>query len=114
MTVLMYGRIQNPLIGLSRERLYKLSDDFCSKQGFEEKQDVFRRAALLAQNPNEYENLPELTEDDKYWVRREFTSAAVRPRACRWIANVATRQVEPNLEPVLLDHCLFDRLSYSR
>lgn len=66
-------RIQNPLLGLSRESLYIISDSFCAEHGFNDKVDLFRRAAVLAQNPNDYESLPELTEEDKFWVKREYT-----------------------------------------
>jgi len=34
---------------------------------------LFRKAALLAQNPEKYEEILELTEDDKYHIRRETT-----------------------------------------
>lgn len=66
-------RIQNPLYGLSRETLYKMADDFCVEHDFTEKQDLFRRASVLAQNPNDFESLAELTDDDKHWIRRETT-----------------------------------------
>ncbi|ORY28300.1 hexose transport-related protein [Naematelia encephala] len=67
------AKIQNPLVGLTREELWSTSDRFCSQYGFDDKRDLFRRAALLAQNPAEFESLTDLTEEDKYWVRREFT-----------------------------------------
>lgn len=67
-------RIQNPLFGLSKDKLYSMADQFCSDHGFEDKQDLFRRAALLSQRPNEAEDIPELTEEDKYCIRREKTS----------------------------------------
>jgi len=66
-------RIQNPLLGLSRETLYNISDSFCAEHGFNDKIDLFRRAAVLAQNPNDFESLTELTDEDKFWVRREHT-----------------------------------------
>lgn len=58
---------------MSRERLYKMADDFCTEHEFTDKQDLFRRASVLAQNPNDFEHLPELTDDDKHWIRREVT-----------------------------------------
>lgn len=51
-----------------------MADQFSSDHGFENKQDLFRRAALLSQRPNEAEDIPELTEEDKYCIRREKTS----------------------------------------
>lgn len=51
-----------------------MADQFSSDNGFEDKQDLFRRAALLSQRPNDFEDITELTEEDKYWIRREKTS----------------------------------------
>ena len=50
-----------------------MADDFCTEHEFTDKQDLFRRASVLAQNPNDFEHLPELTDDDKHWIRREVT-----------------------------------------
>ncbi|TYJ51202.1 hypothetical protein B9479_008240, partial [Cryptococcus floricola] len=68
------AKIQNPLVGLSKAKLFDLADQFTREHGFEEKQDLFRRAALVSQNPNEFELIPELTDDDRYWLRREITN----------------------------------------
>ncbi|KAK4685475.1 hypothetical protein P7C73_g4667, partial [Tremellales sp. Uapishka_1] len=67
------ARIQNPLNGLPKEKVLSLADSFCEQYGFQEKVDLFRRAALLAQNPNQFDKITELTEEDKYWIRREKT-----------------------------------------
>lgn len=39
-----------------------------------------KKGALLAQNPTGFENIPDLTQDDKYHTRREVTS--------RWIQSL--------------------------
>lgn len=47
-------------------------DQFCHENGFEDVQ-LFRKGALIGQNPHRFEQYPELDEEDKYWLRRETT-----------------------------------------
>ncbi|ORX33819.1 hexose transport-related protein [Kockovaella imperatae] len=84
------AKIQNPLTGVDRAQLYKLADEFCDTHGFQDKQDLFHRAAVLAQNPNDYESLSELTEDDKYWVRREYTNKWSQTRSLYFLVIVCS------------------------
>ncbi|KAF9476306.1 hypothetical protein BDN70DRAFT_952114 [Pholiota conissans] len=67
------SRIQNPLAGIPRDMLLKRVDSFTREKNLEDKTELFRKAALLAQNPADFENIPELTEEDKYHIRRETT-----------------------------------------
>lgn len=46
-----------------------------------EKLSVFQRGALAAQRPESFEELSELTEDDKYHLRREITHRWHLPKA---------------------------------
>ena len=46
---------------------------FVKDKGFEEKLELFQKGALVAQNPNDFENISELTEADKEVIRRETT-----------------------------------------
>lgn len=64
----------NPLSGLSRAELHDQVEVFCSKYGFEDKLDTFHKASMVAQTPHDFESIHELSEDDKYWLRREITS----------------------------------------
>ena len=66
-------RIQNPLRGISRPTLLKQVETFVAEKGLEDKTDLFKKGALLAQNPKDFENLDVLTEDDKVMIRRETT-----------------------------------------
>lgn len=65
--------IQNPLHGLSREKLMRKVDLFVKDKGFEDRLELFQKSALLAQNPQDFENIPELTEAEKEVIRRETT-----------------------------------------
>lgn len=67
------SRIQNPLAGIPRDVLLQKVDAFTKEKHLEDKSGLFRKAALLAQNPADFENIPELTEEDKYHIRRETT-----------------------------------------
>lgn len=44
-----------------------------AEKGLEDKIDLFKKAALLAQNPKDFEHLDLLTEEDKVVIRREVT-----------------------------------------
>jgi hypothetical protein len=46
---------------------------FVAEKGLQDKTDLFKKGALLAQNPKDFENLDVLTEDDKIFIRRETT-----------------------------------------
>lgn len=73
LTTSSLDRIQNPLHGISHDHLLANVDEFTEKWGFQEDKDVFRRGALVAQNPAHFETIDSLTEDDKYHLRRETT-----------------------------------------
>ncbi|KAF9446294.1 hypothetical protein P691DRAFT_776969 [Macrolepiota fuliginosa MF-IS2] len=75
------AKIQNPLYGIPREKLLKQVATFTEEKGFEDKLELFQKAALLAQDPKNFENIPELTESDKAFIRRETTHKWSQPRA---------------------------------
>jgi hypothetical protein len=57
--------LQNALHGIPKARLYEEVDSFCRDHKLEEHQDIVRKGALLAQKPDEWATLDELSEDDK-------------------------------------------------
>ncbi|KAG6840946.1 hypothetical protein C0991_003130 [Blastosporella zonata] len=67
------ARIQNPLYGISKVKLLAQVDAFAKEQDMEDIAPLLRKGALLAQNPKDFENLPELDEADKAVIRREVT-----------------------------------------
>ncbi|KAK4047737.1 hypothetical protein OIV83_005245 [Microbotryomycetes sp. JL201] len=73
------GKIQNPLHGLSREELFARVDAFCNGNGLEGERELFRRGAMVAQAPGDFEELTELSEDEKYHIRREITNRWSQP-----------------------------------
>lgn len=67
------AQIRNPLSGLTEDELTSQVTAFCQRYGFTEKEETFQKAALVAQNPEGFESIAALTEDDKYHIRRETT-----------------------------------------
>src|SRR5690625_81221 len=80
---LQAARIWNPLMGISKDNLRSQVNAFCGEYGFTDKQDIFFRGALAAQNPHPdtIASIPEFTDDDRYWLQREITHRWHLPRA---------------------------------
>ncbi|KAF2251220.1 hypothetical protein BU26DRAFT_517930 [Trematosphaeria pertusa] len=66
------AKIINPLGGIAKPELLNQVSRFCEAYGLQDKESTFQKGALVAQNPD-FENVPELDEDDKYHLRRENT-----------------------------------------
>ncbi|KAF7593229.1 hypothetical protein BBP40_011770 [Aspergillus hancockii] len=75
----IYARIYNPLVGISKQTLFLNVANFCEVHGLEDKTSIFRKAALAAQS-HDIENIEELSEDDRYHIRREATHRWHLPR----------------------------------
>ena len=67
-------------MGYSRADLRAQVEQFCQQYDFHDKVDVFYRGALAAQNPETYDEVEELTDDDKHHLRREVTHKWHLPR----------------------------------
>jgi hypothetical protein len=65
--------IRNPLADLSKAEIHRQVEHFCTTYGFEDKQELFQKAALVAQNPDHFEEIEELNEGDKEFLRLEKT-----------------------------------------
>ncbi|CAK7221463.1 hypothetical protein SBRCBS47491_004534 [Sporothrix bragantina] len=76
------ARIVNPLADIAKPELPVRVGEFCDKNGFSDKEDVFYRGAIAAQDPlpDAWDAHPELTDDDKYWLKREITHKWHLPR----------------------------------
>lgn len=64
---------QNPLAGISLERLQEMGRAFANDKGLGEHSETFARAAMVAQDPLAFEDLPLLDDDDRNILRREVT-----------------------------------------
>jgi len=65
--------LQNPLRDIPRATLLKQVEAFVEEKGLQDKTDLFKKAAVLAQNPKLFEELDVLTEEDRAIIRRETT-----------------------------------------
>ena len=75
------AQIRNPLSELSTAELGSQVTAFCQRYGFTEKEELFQKAALVAQRPDDFDNIDVLNDDDKHYLRRETTRKAI-PRLC--------------------------------
>lgn len=84
---------ENPLRGFSRDELFNLVDEFCKKYDLEEHNDLFRRGALISQDPSRVETMPELSEDDRDALRRETTHKWSQPWMLYFMASRSTQSL---------------------
>ncbi|RDB22336.1 putative polyol transporter 6 [Hypsizygus marmoreus] len=74
------AKIQNPLHGIPKATLLSQVEAFTRERGLEDKTDIFKKGALLAQKPRDFETLAELDEADRQIIRREKTHKWSQPR----------------------------------
>ncbi|OAQ65250.1 sugar porter (SP) family MFS transporter [Pochonia chlamydosporia 170] len=77
----IYAKIRNPLAGISRDDLRFHVSSFCQEYNLVEKEDVFFRGALVAQSPEDYNSIPELSDDERHWLAKETTHRWHLPKA---------------------------------
>ncbi|GME25686.1 Sugar/inositol transporter [Neofusicoccum parvum] len=84
------AKILNPLAGISREELLLKVSAFCVDAGLQEHLSVFQKGALVAQNPQDFEKIAELDEEDKYHLRREISHKWRLPKDLYWTIAVCS------------------------
>jgi hypothetical protein len=78
--ILIIPRICNPLAGIPKQDLLARVASFCASYELTDKLSVFEKGALVAQNPDGFESIDELDEEDKRHLRREITHKWHLPR----------------------------------
>ncbi|GAA5876468.1 hypothetical protein JCM3774_003785 [Rhodotorula dairenensis] len=63
--------LENPLQGISHDRLEAMGRAFAREKGLEEYEEEFAKGAQIAQNPLAFESLPLLNEEDRQVMRDE-------------------------------------------
>ncbi len=66
------ARIENPLAGISRDQLMRDVDAFAQKYTLTDIVPDLRKGALVAQNPIDFDSMPELDADDKASLEYEI------------------------------------------
>nr|SIP56073.1 putative sugar porter [Yarrowia phangngaensis] len=64
---------ENPLCRFNRQELLQLVDKFTEENDLSDKAEAFRKGALVAQNPQGFETIDMLDDNDRYWLNREIT-----------------------------------------
>ncbi|KAK2823859.1 hypothetical protein FQN49_007549, partial [Arthroderma sp. PD_2] len=67
------GEIKNPLADIPRGQLLEDVRNFAREFDLQDIIPLLEKGALVAQNPREFESLPELDEDDRKCLREEVT-----------------------------------------
>ena len=67
------AKLRNPLTGLTKEQLRDRVETFAAAKGLTHIVEDLKKGALIAQDPKNFENLEELSEEDKTGLRREVT-----------------------------------------
>ncbi|GAA5951467.1 hypothetical protein JCM3765_005943 [Sporobolomyces pararoseus] len=72
--------LENPLTGLSHERLEAMGRAFATEKGLGEYEEEFAKGAQVAQDPLAFESIAMLNEDDRNVLRREVTHKWDHPK----------------------------------
>lgn len=78
---------ENPLAGISREQLFADVDEFCDRHSLSEYNELFRKGALVAQNPSGAQDLDILNQADKHILEREHTHKWSHPRQLYYLVS---------------------------
>ncbi|KAF7595227.1 hypothetical protein BBP40_006973 [Aspergillus hancockii] len=81
---------KNPLEGIPREQLLRDVDKFCAQYGLEDHKELFRKGALISQNPRNAHNMPELTYEEKEAIQRETTHKWSQPWQLYFMASMCS------------------------
>ncbi|KAI0070188.1 hypothetical protein K474DRAFT_895367 [Panus rudis PR-1116 ss-1] len=74
------AKLANPLHGIPQDQLMEDAARFADEHGLGHLRETFKKGALVAQNPQEFESLTVLNEEDKNVLRREITHKWSQPR----------------------------------
>ncbi|GAA5892052.1 hypothetical protein JCM6882_005680 [Rhodosporidiobolus microsporus] len=72
--------LDNPLAGISLDRLEAMGRAFAREKGLEQYETEFAKGAQAAQDPTAIDSLPLLSEEDKEVIRREVTHKWDHPK----------------------------------
>ncbi|KDE07241.1 hypothetical protein MVLG_02462 [Microbotryum lychnidis-dioicae p1A1 Lamole] len=74
------AKLENPLAGISLDRLQAMGRAFAHEKGLGEYEEEFAKGAMVAQDPLAFESLPMLDDADKNILRREVTHKWDHPK----------------------------------
>jgi hypothetical protein len=80
--------LENPLAGKPREAVIRDAKRFANEHGMGEDEMDFVKGALVAQRPNDFEDIPELSEEDKAALRFEITHKWKQPFTLYYLVGI--------------------------
>lgn len=76
------AKLRNPLMGMSEQEVLADADKFVDEKGLQDHRDAFHKGALLArviQEPDGFESVAALSEDEKHGLRKEVSHRWSQP-----------------------------------
>ncbi|KAF8849552.1 hypothetical protein BDZ45DRAFT_604243 [Acephala macrosclerotiorum] len=84
------AKICNPLAGIPKPELLASVAEFCNSYGLREHISIFEKGALVAQNPDHFDEIVELNAEDKEALQREITHKWHLPKDLWWTIAVCS------------------------
>ncbi|CCA67930.1 related to myo-inositol transport protein ITR1 [Serendipita indica DSM 11827] len=84
---LVNAKLANLLMGKSKAEIIADVNEWTKEHGMEDLVETFRKGALVAANPAGFEELDELSEEDKTNLRRETTHKWSQPKELYYMAD---------------------------
>ncbi|KAJ5208842.1 hypothetical protein N7449_003221 [Penicillium cf. viridicatum] len=81
---------ENPLAGISREQLFRDVIEFCNKYDLMDHVEIFKKGALISQNPASATSLPDISEGEKEALERERTHKWSQPWQLYFLASMCS------------------------
>ena len=78
---------ENPLAGIPRQQLFQEVEEFCREFNLMDDVEVFKKGALVSQNPESATSLPELDEFEREALIREHTHKWHQPWQLYFLAS---------------------------
>lgn len=75
------GEIKNPLSGIPKADLMADVEHFAQENDMMDELELLKKGVLVAQSPADFENIPELDEEDRLVLREEITRRWKHPKA---------------------------------
>jgi hypothetical protein len=85
--------LENPLAVKSREAVIRDARAFAHEFGMGEDEDYFVKGALVARNPNDFEDIAELDEEDKIALREEITHKWKQPFTLYYLVGISRSKI---------------------
>lgn len=86
---------ENPLAGVPKEKLMQDVEDFCRQYELTDDIEIFQKGALVAQEPENYENMAELSTEDKRWLTMETDQKWHHPWRLYWLVCMYRVEGDP-------------------